>query len=104
MHRTALLTVSLLASAVIVAPAGATFSGSGTISTASPSVTYTGGTYSTSNPTPPVGGVGGVVTLDPVCNDDICDRYQVTVANIPDNYTTTHPLDRLLFKAEWSDG
>ena len=103
MHRTTLLAVGLLASAVVVAPAGATFSGSGTISTASPSVTYTGGTYSTSNPTPPVGGVGGVVTLNPVCNDDICDRYVVTVANIPDNYTTTHPLDRLLFKAEWSD-
>jgi hypothetical protein len=83
-------------------PSTATLSGSGTVSPASPSVTYAGGTYSISNPTPPVSGAGGV-TISPVCNDDICDRYLVTVADIPSDYGTTHPLDRLLFRAQWPD-
>ncbi len=101
MHRSAVLACGVLALAIFAMPAGATFSGSGTISPASPSVSYSGGTYAVSNPTPPVTGVGGVVSISPLCNDDICDRFLVTVADIPSDYATIHPLDRLIFQIEW---
>jgi hypothetical protein len=95
--------IGLLLIARAASPATQQFSGSGNISPASPSITYTGGTYTLSNPTPPVTGVGGVVTLGPTCDDNTCDRYIVTVAGIPSDYGTTHPNDRLIFKAEWSN-
>ena len=104
MQRSALIACGVFALAIFATPADATFSGSGTISPASPSLSYSGGTYSVSNPTPPVSGVGGVVSISPVCNDDICDRFLVTVADVPPDYTSLHPLDRLIFKIEWPSG
>jgi len=93
---------TLVLAALAASPAWATFSGSGTISPLLPTLTYNGGTYLASNPTPPVGSAGGT-SFTPVCTDQLCDRYLVTVANIPSNYAATHPTDRLNFKIQWAN-
>ena len=97
-----LAAAGMLLIAHLAAAGTAQLSGSGTISPLSPSLTYAGGTYVASNPTPPVSGAGGV-TLSPVCTDNTCDRFLLTVANIPDAYHALHPDDRLVFKTEWTN-
>ncbi|TMQ73342.1 MAG: T9SS type A sorting domain-containing protein [Candidatus Eisenbacteria bacterium] len=92
----------MLLIAHLAAAGTAQLSGSGTISSLSPSLTYAGGTYVASNPTPPASSAGGV-TLSPVCTDNTCDRFLLTVANIPDAYHALHPDDRLVFKTEWTN-
>ena len=91
---------ALLLVALAAAPARATFSGSGTLSPLAPTLTYSGGTYLVSNPTPVVSSAGGI-SFTPVCTDELCDRFALTVAAIPDDYAAAHPGDRINFKIQW---
>jgi hypothetical protein len=74
-------------------------SGSVQVSPASTTVTYAGGTYTVSNPTPPPS--AGGVSFTPTCDNNICDQFTLTVAQIPDDYATTHPDDREYVLVTW---
>ena len=54
--------------------AAATNPPSGTISPASPTVTFTGGPFAVSNPSDPLG------STPPVCTDQVCGQYTLTVS------------------------
>ena len=67
----------------------------GTLSTASPSLSYTGGPFLAPNATDSATGV----TCDQA---DPCDQFALTV-DLPADYATTHPGDTLRLEVGWKD-
>ena len=55
---------------------------SGTVSPASPTVTFTGGPFAVSNPTDPRG------NTPPVCTDQVCGQYKLTVSIPSSDFNT----------------
>jgi len=68
--------------------------GSGTVSPSSPTISYTGGPYTGSNPSGVIG--------DPDCDlfPGTCDDYLLTV-DIDDAYLTAHPNTAVEIKTTW---
>ncbi len=105
MRRSILILSSiLLASLTVVSALSApTTPPSGTLSTSSPTVTFTGGPDIISNPTPdPAGATGG-----PVCNtaagEPPCDNYTLNV-NLPVDYQQTNPHALITISLGWNGG
>lgn len=73
---------------------------SGTLTSTSGALTYTGGPYFVPNPSPQA----GVAGEPPVCEDDgvSCDRFELTV-DLPANYDVTNPLDEVQVSVAWPD-
>ena len=71
-----------LAALLPVALYAATTPASGTISPASPTVSFSGGPFAVSNPSDPLG------ATPPVCTDQICGQYKLTVSIPPTDANT----------------
>ncbi|MCA1829040.1 MAG: glycoside hydrolase, partial [Myxococcales bacterium] len=81
--------------ALMLAAADAATPDHGTVSVASPQLSYTGGPFYTPNATDSSTGV----TCDAA---DPCDQFALTV-DLPADYATTHPNDQLRIEVGWND-
>ena len=105
MRRSILIVSSLLLISFAAVPAFSTPTtpANGTLSTGTPTISFTGGPDVVSNPTPdPAGATGG-----PVCNAAAgappCDTYTLNVG-LPADYAQTNPHAQITISLGWNGG
>jgi hypothetical protein len=96
-RRELLVSLVTLFVAGLPAAAFAATPASGTLSTATPKITYTSGPFTASNPTPVPEADAG-----PRCNALAqCDSFALTV-DLPDGYAAAHPKDSIKVSVTWT--
>lgn len=99
---TAPVAILALASLVAPAPLAAAVAGSGTLSPANASLTYSSGPFFVPNPSIQLVSAAGLGD-QPICSDPVlpCDDYVLDV-DIPAGYAAGHPHDRIQVRIDWA--